>query len=68
VRLFDSLPRWAPFARDYRLDGALPPDAPGCECFVMRDNGARLRERLVALWDYDFGLILCDSRRAAAAR
>jgi len=53
VRNFNALPDWTPFAAESRIEHNAPPDQIGCvRNFVLRDGG-RIRERLLALSDYD---------------
>lgn len=53
VRDFNGLPSWAPFVVDSRIEQNARADQVGCiRNFVLRDGG-RIRERLLALSDYD---------------
>ncbi len=53
VRNFNGLPGWAPFVTESRIESHMQPDQIGCvRSFVLRDGG-RIRERLLALSDYD---------------
>jgi hypothetical protein len=53
VRNFNGLPDWAPFVAESRIEQNMPPDQVGCvRNFTLR-NGSRIRERLLALSDYD---------------
>ncbi|WP_354489463.1 SRPBCC family protein [Mesorhizobium robiniae] len=53
VRDFNGLPSWAPFVTESRIEQNAHPDQIGCiRNFVLRDGG-RIRERLLALSDYD---------------
>ena len=53
VRDFNALPRWAPFVAESRIEQNKPSDQVGCiRSFRMKDGG-RIRERLLALSDYD---------------
>ncbi|MER8384502.1 SRPBCC family protein [Mesorhizobium sp. M0166] len=53
VRDFNGLPAWAPFVAESRIEQNAPADQIGCiRNFVHRDGG-RIRERLLALSDYD---------------
>jgi hypothetical protein len=54
VRDFNGLPNWAPFVADSRIEQNHPADKIGCiRNFTLKDGG-RIRERLLALSDYDF--------------
>ena len=54
VRDFNALPDWMPPVVDSRIEGSGPSDRVGCvRAFRMADGGA-LRERLLALSDYEY--------------
>jgi hypothetical protein len=54
VRDFNALPAWHPAIRDSRIEGNQPSDRIGCiRNFNLKDGG-NIRERLLALSDYDF--------------
>lgn len=54
VRDFNGLPSWHPLIADSRIEGGDPPDRVGCvRSFTLRDGGS-IRERLLALSDFDF--------------
>lgn len=54
VRDFNALPRWVPLVRSSRIEGNLASDQIGCvRAFETRDGG-KLREKLLALSDYDY--------------
>jgi hypothetical protein len=54
VRDFNGLPNWTPFVADSRIEQNQPADKIGCvRNFTLKDGG-RIRERLLALSDYDF--------------
>jgi hypothetical protein len=54
VRDFASLPKWVPAVAECRIEGNAPADQIGCvRAFKLKDGGA-LREKLLALSDYDF--------------
>lgn len=56
IRDFDALPAWTPFVRESRIEGGLPADQVGCvRRFVLTDGGV-IRERLLALSDYDLSM------------
>lgn len=53
IRNFNALPDWTPFVADSRIEQNMPPDQIGCvRNFTLR-SGSRIRERLLALSDYD---------------
>lgn len=53
IRDFNALPRWHPAIADSRIEGGAPADQIGCvRAFRLRDGG-HIRERLLALSDYD---------------
>lgn len=54
VRDFNALPDWHPAIAESRIEGAAPADQVGCvRAFRLKDGGA-IRERLLALSDYDY--------------
>jgi len=54
VRDFNGLPDWHPAIAESRIEGAAPADQIGCvRAFRLHDGGA-LREKLLALSDYDY--------------
>ena len=55
IRDFNALPKWHPAIGDSRIEGNQPADKVGCiRSFHTRDGGA-IRERLMALSDYEYG-------------
>jgi Polyketide cyclase / dehydrase and lipid transport len=53
IRDFNALPKWTPFVAESRIEQNQPPDQVGCiRNFKLKDGG-RIRERLLALSDYD---------------
>jgi len=53
VRNFNGLPDWTPFVAESRIEQNARPDQIGCiRNFTLKDGG-RIRERLLALSDYD---------------
>jgi len=53
VRDFNGLPGWTPFVAESRIEHNAPPDQIGCiRNFTLKDGGL-IRERLLALSDYD---------------
>ena len=54
IRDFNALPQWHPGIADSRIENSEPSDKVGCiRHFHTRDGGA-IRERLLALSDYDY--------------
>ncbi|MBL8359535.1 MAG: SRPBCC family protein [Rubrivivax sp.] len=54
IRDFNALPLWHPAIADSRIENHEPSDRVGCiRHFHLRDGGM-LRERLLALSDYDY--------------
>lgn len=54
VRDFNGLPDWTPFVAESRIEENRPADQIGCvRAFRLKDGG-RIRERLLALSDYEF--------------
>jgi hypothetical protein len=54
VRDFNGLPQWHPGIADSRIENGEPADKVGCvRSFHTRDGGL-IRERLLALSDYDY--------------
>lgn len=54
MRDFNALPDWHPAIAESRIEGAAPSDQVGCvRAFRLHDGGA-IREKLLALSDYDY--------------
>lgn len=53
VRNFNGLPSWTPFVAESRIEHNAPPDQIGCIRNFSLRSGGRVRERLLALSDYD---------------
>jgi hypothetical protein len=54
IRDFNGLPSWTPFVAESRIEANGPADQIGCiRAFRLKDGG-RIRERLLALSDYEF--------------
>ncbi|MCZ7596668.1 MAG: SRPBCC family protein [Gammaproteobacteria bacterium] len=54
VRDFNALPAWHPLIAESRIEGGLPSDQVGCvRAFRLKDGGF-IRERLLALSDFDY--------------
>jgi Polyketide cyclase / dehydrase and lipid transport len=53
VRNFNGLPDWAPFVAESRIEQNMPPDQVGCIRNFRLKDGGKIRERLLALSDYD---------------
>ena len=54
VRDFNGLPNWHPLVADSRIEEARPADQVGCVRDFRLKDGGRIRERLLALSDYDY--------------
>jgi Polyketide cyclase / dehydrase and lipid transport len=53
IRNFNALPDWTPFVATSRIEGGMAADQVGCiRNFRLKDGGI-IRERLLALSDYD---------------
>jgi hypothetical protein len=56
IRDFNALPAWTPFVAESRIEQGYPADRVGCiRAFRLKDGG-RIRERLLALSDYDLSM------------
>jgi hypothetical protein len=53
VRNFNGLAEWTPFVAESRIEQNMPPDQVGCIRNFRLKDGGRIRERLLALSDYD---------------
>jgi hypothetical protein len=54
IRDFNGLPGWHPLIAESRIEAAAPADQVGCvRAFRLKDGGF-IREKLLALSDYDF--------------
>jgi Polyketide cyclase / dehydrase and lipid transport len=53
VRNFNGLPDWTPFVAESRIEQNARPDQIGCIRNFTLKGGGRIRERLLALSDYD---------------
>ena len=56
IRDFNALPDWVPAVRESRIEGGQPADQVGCVRAFRLQDGGFLRERLLALSDYDFSV------------
>ncbi len=55
IRDFNALPHWHPAIADSRIENGQASDRVGCiRHFHLREGGAMLREKLLALSDYDY--------------
>ncbi len=54
VRDFNALPSWHPLVVDSRIERGAPPDQIGCVRSFRLKDGGQIRERLLALSDYDY--------------
>jgi hypothetical protein len=53
VRDFNALPNWTPFVAESRIEQNMPADQIGCVRNFRLKDGGLIRERLLALSDYD---------------
>ena len=56
VRDFNALPDWHPAIAASRIEEGRPPDQVGCVRAFSLTDGGQIRERLLALSDYDFSV------------
>lgn len=57
IRDFNGLPAWTPFVADSRIESGMASDQIGCiRNFRLKDGGV-IREKLLALSDYDLSCI-----------
>ena len=54
IRDFNGLPQWHPMIADSRIENSQPADRVGCIRHFHTRDGGMIRERLLALSDYDF--------------
>ena len=54
VRDFNALPAWHPVVADSRIEGGAASDQVGCVRAFRLNDGGFIRERLLALSDYDY--------------
>ncbi|MCP4329466.1 MAG: SRPBCC family protein [Alphaproteobacteria bacterium] len=54
VRDFNGLPDWHPLIAESRIEGGAPADQVGCVRAFRLTDGGFIRERLLALSDYDY--------------
>lgn len=54
IRDFNALPAWHPLIAESRIEGGAPSDQVGCVRDFRLKDGGRIREKLLALSDYEF--------------
>lgn len=54
IRDFNALPQWHPGTADSRIENGEPADKVGCVRHFHTRDGGMIRERLLALSDYDY--------------
>ncbi len=54
IRDFNALPQWHPGIADSRIENSEPSDRVGCIRHFHTRDGGMIRERLLALSDYDY--------------
>ena len=57
VRDFSGMPDWHPLIADSRIEGQQPSDRVGCIRNFHLTDGGLIRERLLALSDYDYSFV-----------
>jgi hypothetical protein len=57
IRDFNALPQWHPLIADSRIEGNLSADRIGCIRHFHTRDGGLIRERLLALSDYDYSCV-----------
>jgi hypothetical protein len=57
IRDFNALPAWTPFVAESRIEQNAKADEVGCIRNFRLKDGGRVRERLLALSDYDFSVV-----------
>ena len=57
IRDFNALPLWHPLIADSRIENSEPSDRVGCIRHFHTREGGMIRERLLALSDYDYQCI-----------
>ena len=57
VRDFNALPQWHPGIADSRIENSDPSDRIGCIRHFHTRDGGMIRERLLALSDYDYSCV-----------
>jgi hypothetical protein len=56
IRDFNGLPRWHPAIKDSYIEHRLPSDKVGCIRNFTLKAGGRIRERLLALSDFEYSV------------
>ncbi|RZL95903.1 MAG: SRPBCC family protein [Variovorax sp.] len=54
VRDFNGMPQWHPLIADSRIENSQPADRVGCIRHFHTRDGGTIRERLLALSDYEY--------------
>jgi hypothetical protein len=54
IRDFNALPQWHPVIADSRIENGQPSDRVGCIRHFHTKDGGMIRERLLALSDYEY--------------
>ena len=57
IRDFNGLPQWHPGIADSRIENSQPADRVGCIRHFHTRDGGTIRERLLALSDYEFSCV-----------
>ena len=56
IRDFNGLPSWHPAIAESRIEGGAPPDQVGCVRAFHTKDGGFIREKLLALSDFEFSV------------
>lgn len=56
IRDFNALPNWHPIVAESRIEGGAPSDQVGCVRAFRLEDGGFIRERLLALSDYEMSV------------
>ena len=56
IRDFNAMPQWHPLIADSRIENSEPSDRVGCIRHFHTRDGAMIREKLLALSDYDYSV------------
>jgi Polyketide cyclase / dehydrase and lipid transport len=57
IRDFNGLPQWHPMIADSRIENSEPSDRVGCIRHFHTRDGSMIRERLLALSDFDYSCV-----------
>lgn len=57
LRDFNGLPNWHPTVAQSRIEKGHAPDKVGCVRIIQFKDGARIREKLLSLSDFDYACV-----------